>query len=301
MPTRRPFGTSSEHPSPCACRATAKPYSLRSGTPTPPRRETPALDADDLPTADAESGRGLFLVAALSERWSCYTVDARGGKVVSARGQLVTARPTPLRQPLNTYVDQVVRKEQFLAANPDAHIAVDPDASPTSVGTARCRVARRSPHTSCARCSAGGGAGGADEPRRERPGARSTRCVVTLGFSLSRRDITEGDSSARPSAGRGGGLRGAQLGRSWSGEFQRGAGGIADGRGRAGADKRDDVRRLPAQPRQQHARTDTPRRLATVSAASGSAPRARDTPCTQGRRCPASPQARAVRQVIGRP
>ena len=50
--------------------------------PAPPR--APALDADDLPTADAESGRGLFLVAALSERWSCYTVDARGGKVVWA-------------------------------------------------------------------------------------------------------------------------------------------------------------------------------------------------------------------------
>ena len=32
--------------------------------------------------------------------------------------------------------------------------------------------------------------------------------------------------------------------------------------------------------------TDTPRRLATVSAASGGVPMARRTPCTQGRRCP---------------
>jgi hypothetical protein len=49
----------------------------------PPR--APALDANLLPLADAESGRGLFLVAALSERWSCYTVSAEsGGKVVWA-------------------------------------------------------------------------------------------------------------------------------------------------------------------------------------------------------------------------
>jgi hypothetical protein len=31
----------------------------------------------------AEGGRGLFLVAALSERWSCYTTS-QGGKVVWA-------------------------------------------------------------------------------------------------------------------------------------------------------------------------------------------------------------------------
>jgi len=49
--------------------------------PTPPR--LPAHDAVNLPLADAESGRGLFLVAALSERWSCYTLD-RGGTVVWA-------------------------------------------------------------------------------------------------------------------------------------------------------------------------------------------------------------------------
>jgi anti-sigma regulatory factor (Ser/Thr protein kinase) len=42
-----------------------------------------AFGLDDLPLADAESGRGLFLVAALSERWSCYTLG-RSGKVVWA-------------------------------------------------------------------------------------------------------------------------------------------------------------------------------------------------------------------------
>ena len=50
--------------------------------PTPPR--APALDANRLPLADAESGRDLFLVASLGERWSCYTVSALGGKVVWA-------------------------------------------------------------------------------------------------------------------------------------------------------------------------------------------------------------------------
>jgi anti-sigma regulatory factor (Ser/Thr protein kinase) len=50
--------------------------------PTPPH--LPALDLDHLPPAMAESGRGLFLVAALSERWSCYTVSAGGGKVMWA-------------------------------------------------------------------------------------------------------------------------------------------------------------------------------------------------------------------------
>lgn len=42
----------------------------------------------------------------------------------------MTTRPAPMRQSLVSYVDQVVRKEQFLAAHPDAHIAVNPDASP---------------------------------------------------------------------------------------------------------------------------------------------------------------------------
>jgi anti-sigma regulatory factor (Ser/Thr protein kinase) len=37
---------------------------------TPPRPL--ALGANGLPSETAESGRGLFLVAALSERWSCY-------------------------------------------------------------------------------------------------------------------------------------------------------------------------------------------------------------------------------------
>jgi anti-sigma regulatory factor (Ser/Thr protein kinase) len=50
--------------------------------PTPPR--VPALDANRLALADAEDGRGLFIVGALSERWSCYIVEARGGKVVWA-------------------------------------------------------------------------------------------------------------------------------------------------------------------------------------------------------------------------
>jgi anti-sigma regulatory factor (Ser/Thr protein kinase) len=50
--------------------------------PTPP--QPPALDVSNLPLADEESGRGLFLVAALSERWSCYAVSAEGGKVVWA-------------------------------------------------------------------------------------------------------------------------------------------------------------------------------------------------------------------------
>jgi anti-sigma regulatory factor (Ser/Thr protein kinase) len=50
--------------------------------PTPP--QVPALDANRLPLPDAEDGRGLFLVGALSERWSCYTVEARGGKVIWA-------------------------------------------------------------------------------------------------------------------------------------------------------------------------------------------------------------------------
>jgi anti-sigma regulatory factor (Ser/Thr protein kinase) len=50
--------------------------------PTPP--QVPALDADRLPQPDAEDGRGIFLVGALSERWNCYAVEARGGKVVWA-------------------------------------------------------------------------------------------------------------------------------------------------------------------------------------------------------------------------
>ena len=49
--------------------------------PTPPR--PPALDINNLPLAHAEGGRGLLLVAALSERWSCYRLS-QGGKVVWA-------------------------------------------------------------------------------------------------------------------------------------------------------------------------------------------------------------------------
>jgi anti-sigma regulatory factor (Ser/Thr protein kinase) len=50
--------------------------------PIPPR--LPTLDVSNLPLADAECGRGLFLVASLSERWGCYTVSACGGKVIWA-------------------------------------------------------------------------------------------------------------------------------------------------------------------------------------------------------------------------
>lgn len=50
--------------------------------PTPP--QAPALDAKCLPLADAENGRGLFLVASLSERWGYYKLEGKGGKVVWA-------------------------------------------------------------------------------------------------------------------------------------------------------------------------------------------------------------------------
>ena len=52
--------------------------------PTPP--QSPTLDGDGLPSPAAESGRGLFLIAALSERWGCYRRNAKagGGKVVWA-------------------------------------------------------------------------------------------------------------------------------------------------------------------------------------------------------------------------
>lgn len=42
----------------------------------------------------------------------------------------MTTRPLSMRRSLTDYVDQVVRKEQFLADHPDVHIAIDPDASP---------------------------------------------------------------------------------------------------------------------------------------------------------------------------
>jgi hypothetical protein len=42
----------------------------------------------------------------------------------------MSVRPAPMRQSLDTYVDQVKRKEQFLAEHPDARIAVDPEAPP---------------------------------------------------------------------------------------------------------------------------------------------------------------------------
>jgi len=67
--------------------------------PTPP--QAPALDANCFPLADAENGLGLFLVASLSERWSYYKPEARGGKVVwaelSLHGSSAGADPNPAR------------------------------------------------------------------------------------------------------------------------------------------------------------------------------------------------------------
>lgn len=42
----------------------------------------------------------------------------------------MTARPAPMRHTLDSYVDQVKRKEQFLAEHPDASILLDPKAPP---------------------------------------------------------------------------------------------------------------------------------------------------------------------------
>jgi hypothetical protein len=42
----------------------------------------------------------------------------------------MTARPASMRRSLGDYVDQVKRKEQFLAGHPDASIALDPKAPP---------------------------------------------------------------------------------------------------------------------------------------------------------------------------
>jgi anti-sigma regulatory factor (Ser/Thr protein kinase) len=50
------------------------------GDPIPPRARTD----HELPSADAESGRGLFLVATLSERWGCYRLRDWSGKVMWA-------------------------------------------------------------------------------------------------------------------------------------------------------------------------------------------------------------------------
>lgn len=41
-----------------------------------------ALTNDGVPGLDEEGGRGLFLVASLSQRWSWYPTPRRGGKVV---------------------------------------------------------------------------------------------------------------------------------------------------------------------------------------------------------------------------
>ena len=58
--------------------------------------QPPALtDADD----DAESGRGLVLVLAFSERWGTYSTPQTGGKVVWALcSTLQTSPPVPRRE-----------------------------------------------------------------------------------------------------------------------------------------------------------------------------------------------------------
>lgn len=50
------------------------------GDPRPPT--STALTGDGIPPLDEEGGRGLFLVAALSQRWSWYPAPQWGGKVV---------------------------------------------------------------------------------------------------------------------------------------------------------------------------------------------------------------------------
>jgi hypothetical protein len=42
----------------------------------------------------------------------------------------MTARPARMRNTLDDYVDQVKRKEQFLAGHPGTTITSDPEASP---------------------------------------------------------------------------------------------------------------------------------------------------------------------------
>jgi len=44
----------------------------------------------------------------------------------------MTARPASMRHSLGDYVDQVKRKEQFLAGHPDVSILLDPKAPPHS-------------------------------------------------------------------------------------------------------------------------------------------------------------------------
>ena len=72
MPLRRPSATALKAPIRLRLSSNGREVLIEvwDADPTPPQR--PALDADNLPLAMAESGRGLFLVASLSERWSCY-------------------------------------------------------------------------------------------------------------------------------------------------------------------------------------------------------------------------------------
>jgi anti-sigma regulatory factor (Ser/Thr protein kinase) len=55
--------------------------------PRPPAPKDPA--ADGMPDLEAESGRGLFLVAALSERWSWFPTQEPAGKVTWCELDLV--------------------------------------------------------------------------------------------------------------------------------------------------------------------------------------------------------------------
>jgi anti-sigma regulatory factor (Ser/Thr protein kinase) len=76
------------------------------------------LCGDGVPAVDEEGGRGLFLVATLSQNWSWYPVPQRGGKVVWC--ELVTQASSgegPPTLPRPTIPDR-------LASQP-AHFATD--------------------------------------------------------------------------------------------------------------------------------------------------------------------------------
>ncbi len=83
---------------------------------------TPPPAATATPSPDAVGGRGLFLVDTLSTRWS----GLGGGWRVNV--------PPPHRRPSlkldDVYVDQVARKEQFLAEHPEVVITSHPEAPP---------------------------------------------------------------------------------------------------------------------------------------------------------------------------
>lgn len=58
--------------------------------PRPPA--STALTGDDIPPLDQEGGRGLFLVAMLSQRWNWYPAPQWGGKVVWCELDVQTGR-----------------------------------------------------------------------------------------------------------------------------------------------------------------------------------------------------------------